>query len=56
MVNNINSLARDKFHGKTPYALSRIIIDNHLHEIMGVKEIAPDEVLLKPTLLRNKLG
>ena len=56
MVNNINSLARDKFHGKTPYALSRIIIDNHLHEIMGLKEIAPDEVLLKPTLLRNKLG
>lgn len=56
MVNHINSLARDKFHGKTPYMLSRIMLDGRLHEVLGLKEVAPDDVTLKPVLLRNRLG
>ena len=54
LINNINSVARDKYNGATPYKLSRILLDNKLHDVMGLKEIAPDDVLLKPTLLRNK--
>ncbi len=49
--NHINSLARDKFHGKTPYMLSKILLDDKLHEAMGLVEIKPDDVYLKPSLL-----
>ena len=53
LMNHINSLARDKFHGKTPYMLSTILIDNKLHEVMKLVEIKPDDVFLKPALLKK---
>lgn len=53
--NHINSLARDKFHGKTPYMLSEVLLDDKLHEVMKLVEIKPDDVCLKPSLLiRNR--
>lgn len=54
LMNHINSLSRDKYHGKTPYALSRLLIDNKLHEVMKLVEIKPDEVFLKPALLNRR--
>ena len=49
--NHINSLARDKYHGKTPYMLSKLLLDDKLHEVMKLVEIKPDDVYLKPSLL-----
>ncbi|SHI13971.1 Transposase and inactivated derivatives, IS30 family [Butyrivibrio fibrisolvens DSM 3071] len=54
ITNHINSLARDKYHGKTPYQLSKVLIDNRLHEIMKLVEIKPDEVFLKPALIKRQ--
>ena len=51
LTNHINSLARDKFHGKTPYMLSKVLLDDKLHEVMKHVEIKPDDVCLKPSLL-----
>ena len=51
LSNHINSLARDKFHGKTPYMLSKVLLDDKLHEVMKLVEIKPDDVCLKPSLL-----
>ena len=54
MVNHINSLSRDKYHGKTPYMLSKVLLDNKLHDAMKLVAIEPDEVLLKPTLVYTR--
>ncbi len=54
ITNHINSLARDKYHGKTPYQLSKVLIDNKLHEFMKLVEIKPDEVFLKPALIKRQ--
>ncbi|WP_243112025.1 IS30 family transposase [Butyrivibrio sp. CB08] len=53
IMNHINSLARDKYHGKTPYQLSKVLIDNKLHEVMKLVEIKSDEVCLKPALIKR---
>ena len=52
-INHINSLSREKFNGKTPYMLSRLLLDNKLHEVMKLVEISPDDVTLTPGLLRK---
>lgn len=51
MMNHINSVARDSLNGCTPYQLSRYVLDNKLHDVMELEEIAPDEVTMKPYLL-----
>ena len=51
LMNHINSYARDKFHGKTPYTLSKVLLEDKLHEVMKLAEIKPDDVYLKPALL-----
>lgn len=52
MMNHINSEARDRLNGCTPYKLSKLLLDNKLHSVLHLQEIAPDEVMLKPELLR----
>ena len=54
LVNHINSYSREKFHGKTPYILSKVLLDNKLHEVMKLVEIKPDDVFLKPALLNRR--
>jgi len=51
LMNHINNEARDRLNGCTPHRLSLILLDNSLHTVMGLKEILPDEVILKPELL-----
>lgn len=51
LANNINSVTREKLNGNTPYTVSRLFLDHHLHEVLGYKEIPPDDVCLKPELL-----
>ncbi len=53
LTNHINSLAREKYHGKTPYMLSTVLLENKLYEVMKLVEIKPDDVFLKPALLNK---
>ncbi len=52
LQNHINSEARDSLNGCTPYKLSTLLLDQELHRLLGLIEIAPDDVTLKPKLLR----
>lgn len=50
LMNHINSEARDKLNGCTPFKLSKLLLNNKLHSVIELKEIAPDEVSLFPEL------
>lgn len=53
IMNHINSVARDSLNGCTPFRLSQYLLDTSLHEALHLREINPDEVILKPSLLRK---
>lgn len=52
MINHINSESRDSLNGSTPFKLSQILINNQLHSILSLQQISPDEVFIKPKLLK----
>lgn len=52
LQNHINSEARDSLNGCTPYKLSTLLLDQSLHQCLKLIEIAPDDVALKPVLLK----
>ena len=52
LINHINSVKREKLNYTTPYLLSRLLLNNKLHEIMKLIEVKPDDVHLKPDLLQ----
>lgn len=52
MINHINSEARDSLNGCTPYQLSQLLLNHQLHTGLSLQEITPDEVMLKPELLK----
>ena len=52
MINHINSEARDSLNGCTPYQLSQLLLNHQLHTSLLLQEIAPDEVTLRPELLK----
>ena len=52
MMNHINNEKRDSFNGHSPYELSLLLLDNKLHKALGLKAIAPDDVMLSPNLLK----
>ena len=52
LLNHINSEKRDSLNGHSPYEVSRILLDNRLHEALGLIEIPADEVTLIPALLK----
>lgn len=52
MINHINSEARDSLNGCTPYQLSQLLLSNQLHSLLSLQAIAPDEVMLRPKLLK----
>ena len=54
LANHINSTARDSLNGSTPYRLSRILLDNKLHSVVGLEEVLPDDVYLRPGLIWKK--
>ena len=52
LTNHINSEYRDSLNGHSPFELSSLLLDNKLHECLGLKLIPPDEVNLSPSLLK----
>jgi IS30 family transposase len=52
MINHINSTCRDNLNGKSPYALSKLLLPDALHKALNLVEIPADKVVLKPSLLK----
>ena len=52
LMNHVNSEKRDSLNGHSPYELSLLLLDNKLHESVGLEPIAPDDVNLSPDLLK----
>ena len=52
LMNHINSEKRDSLNGHSPYEVSRILLDNRLHDLLGLVEIAADDVMLTPNLIK----
>lgn len=53
MMSHINNTARDSLNGCTPYQLSRLLFGNSRLEKLSIMEITPDDVMLKPALLKH---
>ena len=43
---------RDSLNRHSPYELSLLLLDNKLHKALGLKAIAPDDVMLSPKLIK----
>ena len=52
MEDHINNEKRDSLNGHSPYELSLLLLDNKLHRSLGLKAIAPDDVMLSPKLIK----
>lgn len=52
LQNHINSEARDSLNGCSPFKLSQLLLDQKLHQYLELIEITPDDVFLKPKLLK----
>lgn len=53
MINHINSYARKSLNNKTPYELASTFFDKKLLKVLELQKVAPDQVFMKPELLRN---
>jgi len=55
MFSHINSTPREMFAGKTPYEMFEFFYDkdNKISNLLNIKKIKRDEVILKPYLLKN---
>lgn len=54
MISHINSYARKSLNNKTPYEFASILLDKKLLKVVGLERIPPDEVLMKPELLKKR--
>lgn len=53
-INHINSTARGSLNGRTPFALASLLLDGKLFELLHLEPAAPDKVLLRPALLKQR--
>ena len=52
MACHINSLARDGLNGLTPFDAAKDRINKKVLYLLGLRKVSPDQVILKPTLLK----
>ena len=52
MINHINNTTRPKLHGTTPMKKALQSFDKNAMERIGLTFILPDDVSLKPSLLK----
>jgi hypothetical protein len=52
MMNNINNYSRKSLGDNTPYSIFEFLYGKEMLKKLGVKYIAPNDVLLKPSLVR----
>ena len=55
MMNHINSYGRKSLGGKSPYEIFASLYGEEILRRMGAILIPPDEVTLRPSLLKNKI-
>lgn len=53
MTCHINSVARDGLNGKTPFDLAELLLSEKVLKRLGLQPVSPDEVILKPALLKK---
>lgn len=52
MMNHINSYGRPELGDKTPYAMFKFYYGKRILDLLGVKLIKPNDIILKPELLK----
>ena len=53
LASHINSTARDSLNGATPFDLAELLIDKKIPILTGQQKVSPDNVMLKPALLKR---
>lgn len=53
LASHINSTARASLNEATPFALAKILLDKRIPILTGQFEVSPDDVMLKPELLKK---
>jgi len=53
MASHINSTARDSLNGATPFDLANVLLDKRIPILTGQFKVSPDDVMLKPALLKK---
>lgn len=52
LINHINSLSRESLNGRSPFEIAQVFLDKSLFQILDLQYIHPDNVHLKPGLLK----
>ena len=53
MTNHINSYTRKSLCGKSPYGIAMEILPEDFFILLGLEQIPPEQIILKPSLLKN---
>ena len=53
VMNHINNYPRASLNNCTPLALAEMLVDKKLLEVLGYHKILPDDVILKPSLIKK---
>lgn len=53
MLNHINGIARASLNGRTPFELAQLLLPRKVFEVLSLEPVEPQNVLLKPSLLKR---
>ena len=56
MMNHINSYGRPELGDKSPFEMFAFYYGSNVLDLLGVKQISPNEIILKPELLKENQG
>lgn len=56
MMNHINSYGRPELGDKSPFEMFAFYYGSNALDLLGVKQISPNEIILKPELLKENQG
>jgi IS30 family transposase len=55
MMSHINSYSREKLQDKSPFDVFSFLYGNGILEKLGIKKIPPNDIVLRPSLLRKQV-